>query len=119
MRISDWSSDVCSSDLERNGVATRFETSSARAQMATVEALVPELTQRLNTLMNALALLLAEEPRAHDAQLLQAMPDRKSTRLTSSHYCPTRMPYSDCKKKLTLTPITRSHHLIQHLTTST
>src|SRR3546814_14715527 len=44
------------------------------AQLATVEALVPELTQRLNTLMNALALLLGEEPRALDAQLLEAMP---------------------------------------------
>src|SRR3546814_4746364 len=54
--------------------ATRFETSSARAQLATVEALVPELTQRLNTLMNALALLLGEDPRALDAQLLEAMP---------------------------------------------
>ena len=59
---------------ERNGVATRFETSSARAQLATVEALVPELVQRRNTLMNALALLLGEQPRALDAQLLEAMP---------------------------------------------
>jgi NodT family efflux transporter outer membrane factor (OMF) lipoprotein len=59
---------------ERNGVATRFETSSARAQLATIQALVPELTQRRNALMNALALLLGEEPRALDAQLLQAMP---------------------------------------------
>lgn len=59
---------------ERNGVATRFETSSARAQLATVQALVPELTQRRNTLMNALALLLGERPRALHAQLLEAMP---------------------------------------------
>src|SRR3546814_704373 len=59
---------------ERNGVATRFETASARAQLATVEALVPELVQRRNTLMNALALLLGEQPRALDAQLLEAMP---------------------------------------------
>src|SRR3546814_12177902 len=54
--------------------ATRVETSEARAQRATVEALVPELTQRRNTLVNALALLLGEEPRALDAQLLEAMP---------------------------------------------
>lgn len=59
---------------EHNGVATRFETSSARAQSATIEALVPDLTQRRNTLMNALALLLGEKPRSLDAQLMKAMP---------------------------------------------
>ena len=59
---------------ERNGVATRFETSSARAQLATVKALVPELTQRRNAQMNALALLLGAAPRTLDAQLRSAMP---------------------------------------------
>ncbi|MGB6008972.1 efflux transporter outer membrane subunit [Castellaniella sp.] len=59
---------------ERNGVATRFETSSARAQLAGIKAMVPELTQRRNALMNALALLLGKEPRALDAQLMEAMP---------------------------------------------
>lgn len=59
---------------ERNGVATRFETSSARAQLATVKALVPELIQRRNAQMNALALLLGEPPRAIDEQLRNAVP---------------------------------------------
>lgn len=59
---------------ERNGVATRFETSSARAQLATIKALVPALTQRRNALMNALALLVGEEPRALDSQLRESMP---------------------------------------------
>jgi NodT family efflux transporter outer membrane factor (OMF) lipoprotein len=59
---------------ERNGVATRFETASARAQLATISALVPELTQHRNVLMNALALLLGESPRALDEQLLQTIP---------------------------------------------
>lgn len=59
---------------ERNGVGTRFETASARAQFSTVKALIPELTQRRNTLLNALALLLGEEPRALDAQLLEVLP---------------------------------------------
>lgn len=59
---------------ERNGVATRYETASARAQLATINATVPELTQRRNQLMNALALLLGAEPRALDAQLRQAIP---------------------------------------------
>jgi len=59
---------------ERNGVATRFETSSARAQLATVKAMLPELAQRRNAQMNALALLMGEQPRTLDAQLRQAMP---------------------------------------------
>lgn len=59
---------------ERNGVATRFDTASARAQLATVKSMVPELTQRRNTRFNALALLLGEKPRALDAQLREAMP---------------------------------------------
>ncbi|EJL03670.1 MULTISPECIES: efflux transporter outer membrane subunit [Pseudomonas] len=59
---------------ERNGVATRFETSSAHAQWATIKALVPELSQRRNAQMNALALLMGEQPRALDAQLRTAMP---------------------------------------------
>ncbi|WLH04045.1 efflux transporter outer membrane subunit [Pseudomonas beijingensis] len=59
---------------ERNGVATRFETASARAQLATIKALLPDLAQRRNAQMNALALLMGEPPRALDAQLRQAMP---------------------------------------------
>ncbi len=59
---------------ERNGVATRFETASARAQSATIKALLPELAQRRNLLMNALALLLGEPPRALDTRLRDAMP---------------------------------------------
>ncbi|WP_082339905.1 efflux transporter outer membrane subunit [Pseudomonas sp. Pf153] len=59
---------------ERNGVATRFETASARAQLATVKALLPDLSQRRNTRMNALALLLGEQPRALDAQLREVLP---------------------------------------------
>ena len=59
---------------ERNGVATRFETSSARAQLATIRASIPELAQRRNALMNGLALLLGEPPRTLDAQLRDALP---------------------------------------------
>lgn len=59
---------------ERNGVGTRFETSSARAQLATIKAMVPELDQRRNAQMNALALLMGEQPRALDGQLGKALP---------------------------------------------
>ncbi|NYT85289.1 efflux transporter outer membrane subunit [Pollutimonas harenae] len=58
----------------RNGVATRFETSSASAQLATTKATVPELVAHRNLLMNALALLLGEKPRALDAELRKGMP---------------------------------------------
>jgi NodT family efflux transporter outer membrane factor (OMF) lipoprotein len=59
---------------ERHGIATRFETASARAQLGTIQATIPELEQRRNALMNALALLLGDEPRALDAELRHAMP---------------------------------------------
>jgi NodT family efflux transporter outer membrane factor (OMF) lipoprotein len=58
----------------RNGVATDFELASARAQLAEVRASIPELVQQRNRLMNALALLLSEKPRALDARLTHAMP---------------------------------------------
>lgn len=59
---------------ERNGIATRFETATARAQLATIKASVPELARQRNAFMNALALLLGEEPRALDVHLRDAMP---------------------------------------------
>jgi NodT family efflux transporter outer membrane factor (OMF) lipoprotein len=59
---------------ERNGVATRFESASAYAQLAAVKAMIPGLIQSRDAAMNALALLMGEEPRAPDAQLQEAMP---------------------------------------------
>lgn len=58
----------------RNGVATRFESASAKAELATIKAMLPELTQRRNALMNALALLVGEKPRSLDAVLSEARP---------------------------------------------
>ena len=71
--VAERTLDVAQS-RERYGVATHFETSSARAQWAAIKAQVPELTQRRNMQMNALALLLDAQPRALDAQLRNAMP---------------------------------------------
>jgi len=59
---------------ERNGVATRFETASALAQQASIKAMLPELMQQRHQLMNALALLMGEQPQALDKQLIQAVP---------------------------------------------
>lgn len=56
------------------GVATEFDTSVSRAQLASFEAAIPELEGRRDALMNALALLLAKPPRALDAQLSAAAP---------------------------------------------
>lgn len=59
---------------ERNGVTTHFELASARAQQASIKAMLPELIQQRNALMNALALLIGEEPRVLDTQLGPALP---------------------------------------------
>lgn len=59
---------------ERHGVATRFDSAAARAQLATVNSTIPDLVQRRNALLNALALLLGEAPRALDTELRAAMP---------------------------------------------
>jgi NodT family efflux transporter outer membrane factor (OMF) lipoprotein len=58
----------------RNGIATRFEISSALAQLGTIKSTIPGLTEHRNALMNALALLLGDEPRALDAQLRETIP---------------------------------------------
>lgn len=59
---------------ERNGVATRYEITTARAQVATIKALIPNLHRQRQAHLNALALLLGDRPRALDAQLRDAMP---------------------------------------------
>lgn len=53
----------------RNGVATGFEMATARAQLATTRGMIPKLAERRNSLLNALALLLGDKPRALDATL--------------------------------------------------
>ena len=58
----------------RNGVATRFDMATARSEVAIVDAMLPELLQRRNALMNMLALLLGEAPRSLDATLQDALP---------------------------------------------
>ena len=56
---------------KKNGVSTRFETISAKAELATINAALPEQTQRRNVLMNALALLVGEKPRALNTLLAE------------------------------------------------
>jgi NodT family efflux transporter outer membrane factor (OMF) lipoprotein len=57
---------------EANGVATRFEAASASAELATVSSSIPGLQAQIHVAMNALALLLGENPNALTDELEQA-----------------------------------------------
>lgn len=52
-----------------NGIATRFESASASAQLSSIKALIPRLEEQRGALMNALALLMGEAPHALDSLL--------------------------------------------------
>src|SRR3546814_10481680 len=107
MRISDWSSDVCSSDLlEILGLVDRFAVGlhdaigGAQHQLAHADALEVEVVadhldrrrHHVGELHLADAQSAAAAGRAEPAEK-----DRKSTRLKSSPYCASRMPSSACK----------------------
>lgn len=59
---------------KRNGVATRFDIVTAQGEVAVIKAMRPELVQHRNALMNALALLLGDRPRALDKELSKGIP---------------------------------------------
>lgn len=54
----------------KNGIATRFESAASSAQLASIKALIPRLEEQRDALMNALALLLGEAPRALNTLLM-------------------------------------------------
>src|SRR3546814_10471530 len=98
MRISDWSSDVCSSDLPRRGMVEQFGLRHGLAvdialDMADVEPPDQvELVERFDTLGGRFHLerLGQRDDRGDDRavarpRLGRAAKDRKSTRLNSSH----------------------------------
>src|SRR3546814_2217541 len=99
MRISDWSSDVCSSDL--NGCFVQLACLEHLADIARPapgnhdqafaphQPLAPHFRARLG---------LVVEPGARQ-DFAQSQIDRKSTRLNSSHKCEARMPSSAGQKK--------------------
>src|SRR3546814_1774943 len=108
MRISDWSSDVCSSDLNpgdliftgtnHQGLGPLQDGDDVRLEIETVGTLCVRVRDPLNrswpreidTAMAARVLEMLHTqtpPGAH-------RPDRKSTRLNSSHSCASRMPSS-------------------------
>src|SRR3546814_4405751 len=98
MRISDWSSDVCSSDLEGEENGELSKSASQRADIGVGHRLGRAITERLGSgvVNQELAYLMrAGEPDAMDRMVgfafgglavqLLAKGDRKSTRLNSSH----------------------------------
>src|SRR3546814_6881299 len=97
MRISDWSSDVCSSDL----VDAAEHVLHLEAGAGQVGNLVQRLLQALGLLQRFDAGLgLGGGERGADGAARELQPgqartrDRKSTRLNSSHSCASRMPSS-------------------------
>src|SRR3546814_5872082 len=123
MRISDWSSDVCSSDLDVQCVALVFQAAELDEQLAVMVALInhtqsaghhrqyqqPDCKQArahgVSSGMRSATRSTALRARGLDANsALSArcapprLRDRKSTRLNSSHYCASRLPAPACKK---------------------
>src|SRR3546814_7306930 len=93
MRISDWSSDVCSSDLQIRGAASdRLHHAQYPAQrdfgMRLIARGIEQGRQQRDNLLHA-----AVRHRAHQSRIAQFVDrgsdllrlDRKSTRLNSSH----------------------------------
>src|SRR3546814_513097 len=113
MRISDWSSDVCSSDLAGLGravvrdMARMHRWDWTKGDLPSFDRPSPG-TEAVEWNLNHWARVWEEDCNedvpfvtelAH--WLKRNMPaidrislDRKSTRLNSSHYCASRMPYS-------------------------
>src|SRR3546814_8804699 len=106
MRISDWSSDVCSSDLRREELLARDElkrlllgrqakdnagSAGARARLDAVLALEGQLSRPAELLSSGYGLPQRAEREAlaaqaaQRAQRLREQGDRKSTRLNYSH----------------------------------
>src|SRR3546814_3036905 len=113
MRISDWSSDVCSSDLFEE-MAVDVDRMAHHGVIDKVHAHPLALNER-DGFMHVGHLLAVERPhetfhvarqmnvdaargRPHIGVAVQrheiAVGDRKSTRLNSSHYCASRLPSS-------------------------
>src|SRR3546814_1764492 len=105
MRISDWSSDVCSSDLPAYmGIGPVPATANAlrRAGLTVADLDVIEANEAFAAQACAVSRELGFDPAKVNpngsgislGHPIGATGDRKSTRLNSSHYCASRMPSS-------------------------
>src|SRR3546814_9369306 len=98
MRISDWSSDVCSSDLP-HACANQAAVVVLRDRLGEQDtgcASFFDFDRYRQFIIQQGGL---EEVDVHVAHHESQPGDRKSTRLNSSHQCASRMPSSACKKK--------------------
>src|SRR3546814_7488586 len=98
MRISDWSSDVCSSDLARSGEIMRNRGrlslyGCGSAALALWLAAAPVAAAQSVRSFDIPAGDLGRALNSFARQANQEL-DRKSTRLNSSHSCAYRMPSS-------------------------
>src|SRR3546814_1761856 len=114
MRISDWSSDVCSSDLDdlhcaeykrREALQRRVEL-RCRVHYAPNEKRRPDGRRDSIRMWRGSARKNARQRKAaadHEGQARQSRQskERKSTRLNSSPQCAPRMPSSACTTKKT------------------
>src|SRR3546814_9217007 len=100
MRISDWSSDVCSSDLPLEDllhhvlgccIARQAPGKKAQKRLAKVAMQAVE-SQRFARLMKEVGASDRQRLDEYFTSIRQL--DRKSTRLNSSHSCASRMPSS-------------------------
>src|SRR3546814_10608239 len=104
MRISDWSSDVCSSDLPRTIFRRALELNAAAIILIhnhpSGDARPSEediaVTRKLDQIGRALDVEIFDHIVVTSASThhIANREDRKSTRLNSSHYCAPRMPSS-------------------------
>src|SRR3546814_8285053 len=122
MRISDWSSDVCSSDLDRpvhrpKRIQPFDDEAAAKKGQARAEIWAGHEQADRPRAFLAVEIVADDRNRSRtddgfadpETQAQHEQKDdgggetaeRKSTRLKSSHSCGSRMPASACKKKKT------------------
>src|SRR3546814_6711937 len=115
MRISDWSSDVCSSDLSVRGLGPTLSFSTFNGREVStagpdrsvafqqfpselVNGVLVYKTQRADFLEGGVGGVIEHrsmKPLDYGKRRIQfEVRDRKRTRLNCSHYCASRMPYS-------------------------
>src|SRR3546814_7495832 len=109
MRISDWSSDVCSSDLTAAGnvikVADLVDDDAAKRDRVAAALKSPNARDDRDFVDIIIALGMAKEgfdwiwcehalTVGYRSSLTEIIQDRKSTRLNSSHSCAPRLPLS-------------------------
>src|SRR3546814_4801277 len=95
MRISDWSSDVCSSDLIGEAIALKLARSGASVAVVDICHDDPDAPSRKLPSWDELQAVAERVTAAGGTGLaIKADLDRMSTRLNSSHQCATRMPTS-------------------------